>query len=468
MSKMEVKTKKSRFTPGQKKTRIRVFIGSVIFYLFLAAYIYVFVQAAKYGYGMLTDWLTRLEASQAEVKSQEVFNELFADPDWEKIYHLAGEKDTVYEGAKAYAQYMEAKVGDQELTYVQTSAGLSGNKKYIVKLGSSRVAEFTLANQAPAEEDIPDWRLDEVFVYYSRHETLTIFTVPGHRVLINGVELNVEDHVIRTTETVVESYLPEGLHGYRDMTLYFEVLLVQPEVTIFDEQGNPMEVVYDPSVNLYSEVLPEPRQISEEELNTVIQAGEAYGKYMITAIKKADLKNYFSETGSAFAYITSVDRYMQNYKKYEFTDAVVSEFYRYSDELYSAHMSVVLNVTRTNGSVKDYHLETTFFLKPDETGRWLVDSMTNVHLQETVTMVKLQFINGKEEVQTQWVNANSTQIQLPTLEAPEGKEFLGWYTKTVNGLDISYTPVFRPSETGIVYLPESYELIPMVLYAQFQ
>ena len=82
-------------------------------------------------------------------------------------------------------------------------------------------------------------------------------------------------------------------------------------------------------------------------------------------------------------------------------------------------------------------------------------------------MVKLQFINGKNQVETQWVQSNVNQIQLPMVEAPEGKEFLGWYIKTVNGLDVSYTLVFSPSESGIVYLPENYALTPMVLYAQF-
>lgn len=457
--------KTPRFTSGQKKTRIRVFIGSVIFYLFLAAYVYVFLQAANYGYGLLMDWLTRLEASQPGIRSQEVFEQLFADPDWEELYHLAGEEDTVYEGAKEYAAYMDSKVGDSKLTYVQTSAGLSNDKKYIVKHDGKRIAEFTMTNDAP-DADIPQWRLGEVFVYYTRQESLTIFTVPGRRVFINGVELDTQSHVIRTTETVAEEYLPEGIHGYRDMTLYFEVLLVQPEVTILDETGTPMEVRYDPEINLYSEVLPEAEQISDEDLDTVIQAGKAYGKYMITALKKSELKNYFFENGSAFTDITSVDRYMQSYKSYEFGEPVISEYFRYSDSLFSAHMSIELNVTRKDGSVKDYHLETTFFLKPDENGNWLVDSMTNVHIQEVITTVKLQFMKGNDEVATQWVRVDADRITLPSVEAPEGKVFAGWYLKTVDGVNVKYSLVF--DGTGEIILPEDYELTSMVLYAQFQ
>lgn len=460
--------KTPRFTPGQKKTRIRVFIGSVIFYLFLAGYIYVFLQAANYGYGLLMDWLGKLEASQPGVRSQEVFEELFSDPDWEELYRMAGEQDTVYEGADEYAAYMEAKVGDQKLTYVQTSAGLSKNKKYIVKLGKARIAEFTMANDASNDADMPQWRLDEVFVYYTRQESLTIFTVPGHTVCINDIAIDTEEHLIAYTSTVAEEYLPDNLHGYRDITLSFGGLLVQPEVTILDENGTPMEVAYDPETNHYSEILPKPEDISEEMSNLVINASKAYGRYMINE-KDHNLKAYYDANEKAYQDITQfTDRWtVQKNKGYSFEDIVVKDYYRYSDSYFSVRVSMALNVIRTDSTNKYFTMDTTFFVHQNAQGVWLVENMTNVDVQVASTMVKLQFMNGNHEVQTQWVNANAKQITLPELEIPEGKEFLGWYTKTVDGLNISYTPVFNPSETGIVYLPDEYELQPMVLYAQF-
>lgn len=467
MAKNDMKPKKQAMSPSKRRTRIRVMIGRIIFTVFLLAYMGVFYHYANYGYDLLMDWLVRLEASQPDVRSQQVFEELFSDPDWEELYHMAGEEDTVYEGAEAYATYMDTLVGDSKLTYVETSAGLSGNKKYIVKADNTKVAEFTLKNLAPEDEEIPDWTLDEVFVFYTRQESLTIFTIPGHTVYINGVALDTEAHLIQTTETVAETHLPEGLHGYRDMTLYFDGLLIQPEVTILDADGNAMEVSYDPATNLYAEVLSPAEQISQEMQDIIVEAGKAYGKYMIGAIGKNTLKNHFFASGQAYSSITGVDRFMQNYKNYSFGDPSVTEYYRYSDELISAYMSIVLNVTRTDGTIKEYYLETTFFLKPDETGKWMVDSMTNVHIQETVTMVKISFFNGSQEIASQWVNATASQIELPAVTVPSGKDFLGWYTKTVDGLDISYTLVFRPSETGVVILPEEYVLTPLVLYAQF-
>lgn len=473
MRQNETKMTSEKYTPRQKKVRTRVMIGRIIFTVFLLAYVGVLLHFAKYGYGLLMDWLVRLEASQPDVRSEEVFNELFSDPDWEALYEMAGEEDTLYEGAQAYATYMENLVGDNELTYVETSAGLSGNKKFIVKSNDTKVAEFTLKNMAPEGEEIPEWTLDEVFVFYTRQESLTIFTVPGHTVYINGVAIDTEEHMIATTSTVVEEYLPDDLHGYQDITLRFEGLLVQPEVTILDETGMPMEVVCDPTVNLYAEQLAPPEAIPEDLESMVIGAAQSFGRYMINA-RDHQLSTYFDKNAKAYQDIILFERWtMQTYQSYAFEDISVSGYYRYSDTYFSARVSMVLNVTYNSMftgeiSVKPYYLDTTFFVRQNEEGTWLVETMTNVDVQEVIHSVKLVYMQGNKLVDTQWVEADAEKITLPEIATPNGEEFLGWYTKTVNGLDVNYSLVFRPSENGVIVLPEGYTLEPMVLYAQFQ
>ena len=457
-------------TPGQRRTRTKVMISSTIFYVCLIAYIIVFILACRYGYGLLMDWLTQLEASQPDVRREEVFSELFEDPDWAKLYTMAGEEDTTYEGVQAYASYMEALVGDKELTCVETSAGLSGDKKYIVRLDKTKVAEFTLTDMAPEGEELPDWQLGTVSVFYTRTQNAYIFTVPGHTVYINGVALD-DSFVIQTTSTVAEEYMQyysTDFHGYRDMTLYIDGLLVQPNVTIQDANGNEVEVVYDAETNTYREVITE-LQISEEQKNILVKASQSYGKYMIVAASKADLRNYFDSTGPAYKNLpVQWELFVQNYSSYKFTEAVITDFYQYSDTLFSAHMNMQLQVTRMDGSIKEYDLSSTFFVEKSANGKWLVDRMTNVDIQETKTMVKLVYMSGNNAVSTDWVEADAKQITLPEIAAPNGKTFTGWYTKTTEGNTTSYSLVFAPSESGVLMLPSGNVLAPMVLYALFE
>ena len=471
---MEKKTRKEKwesFSPSKQRTYKRVRNRRIIFTAFLVVYIIAFLSFAKWGYGKLINWVERIEAADAQpnIRREEVFQNLFVDPDWEELYELAGEEDTLYEGAAAYAKYMENLVGDNELTCVETSAGLSGDKKYIIKSKDTKVAEFTLKNYNPEDENDPDWRLGEVFLFYTRQESLTIFTIPGHTVYINGVPIDTQEHLISTTHMLVEDYLDEGLHGYRDMTLRFEGLLVQPEVTIQDENGEFMEIAYDSALNLYAELLADPDPIAEDQEAAIIGAAQAYGKYMINA-KNHQLTNFYDQNGQAYQDIIAFqDRWtVQNYQSYDFADISVTKFYQYSETYFSARVSMTLNVIRTDGTTKPFALDTTFFVRQNENGTWLVETMTNVDVQVAIQTVKLVYINGNNVVDTQWVEADSKKVNLPEITVPNGKTFLGWYTKTVNGLDTSYSLVFQPNENGIITLPEGYILTPMVLYAQFQ
>ena len=120
-------SKEKKAKKGKKKKGIRV--GTVIFYLLYLMLIGAAAYGIHYGLGLLNDWLTVYEASQPDTRSQEIFDEIFANPDWGKIYDMAGLEGTQFEGKDAYVTYMQAKVGDSELTYSKTSAGLSGGQK---------------------------------------------------------------------------------------------------------------------------------------------------------------------------------------------------------------------------------------------------------------------------------------------------------------------------------------------------
>ena len=133
--------------PEQKKKK-GPRVGSVIFYTLYFLFILIFFGATYLGLNWLHGWLSDFEAAQPTLKAEQVFQEVFTDPDWGALYESAGAKDSPYEGKEQYVNYMEEKVGDSKLTYMETSAGLDKTKKkFIVKLGDEKVATFTLTDR---------------------------------------------------------------------------------------------------------------------------------------------------------------------------------------------------------------------------------------------------------------------------------------------------------------------------------
>lgn len=439
-----------------------------VFYTVYFASIAVFFIAILCVMSPLRDWLIKYEASQPNHKRDEIFNELFADPDWEKIYTLAGVQDNAFENSKTYAEHMTALTGDTELTCLETSAGLSGDKKFIIKLGDEKIASFTLTGGAENETDISAWELGTVEVFFSGAEIVTVEKLPGYTVYINGVALD-DSYTVRTVSTAAENYLPDGVHGFRLEQQQVTGLLTAPKVTVKDESGNEVAVKLNGETGIYTLDIPQ-NTASTEEKELALNATQAYAKYMIGKVNLSEVQKHFSTSSQFYKTISRSEvGWVQSGASYDFTEAVYSNYYRYSDTLFSINIDMTLNQTRFDGSVKEYNLNNTMFFQKGSNGKWLVMEATNVDVQQRTEQVRLTFVNGDQVLQSAFVDADTASVKLPTVTAPEGKVFAGWVTesKDTNGAT-TLTMVFEATDSTEIFLPGGTTLEPMTLIAHFE
>lgn len=452
------------------KEKKRSPVGTIIFYSFYLLLVLAIAGGIYYGLGLLQDWLQNYEDSQPHTKSQQIFDQLFADPNWEEIYEMAGPEDTKFESKDAFIRYMEQKIGSNALTYKETSAGLSGGQKYILRLGDENIGTFTLTNSVTDDLEIPQWELNNVEIFVSYDEYVTLTLRQGRSVSVNGVALD-GSYIVRTTSTVAEDYLPEGIHGLTSATYYVEDFLVSPEVAVTDENGNAIELSYDPETRTYTETIDAKTfEMPEEARLAVIDVAQTYCKYMIKAAGSNQLKQKIDPNSSTYKSITRSELWtLQNYSRYAFTEPTVSEYYRYSDDLFSARIAFDLNITRTNGTIKTFSLDTTFFLEKGEDGNWIATNMTNVDVQRVLSRVRISYMLDNEILQTGMIDVDTAILTLPEITVPEGKVFAGWFLESTdaNG-DTTMTQVFTPDQTGNIMIPSDYTLEPMVLHAMFE
>ena len=152
-------------------------LGGLIFYTLYFLFILVFFVAVFFGMQWLNGWLIDYQAAQPDVKAEQVYQQLFANPDWENLYVASGAQDSPFEGKEQFVDYMNAKVDAANLTYLETSAGLSNDKKYVVRNGSEKIATFTLKDHNQKETgntgllstEIPDWQLGGVELFFRQY-----------------------------------------------------------------------------------------------------------------------------------------------------------------------------------------------------------------------------------------------------------------------------------------------------------
>ena len=461
-------------------------VGSVIFYTIYFLFILAFFGATYLGLQWLHGWLSDFEAAQPTLKAQQVFQEVFTDPDWGALYEAAGAKDSPYEGKEEYVAYMEEKVGDTKLTYMETSAGLDKTKKkFIVKLGDEKVATFTLTDRNNVGNmslsgltnledikdmaDIPDWQLGAVEVFFERIGTYYIVKMGDHVASVNGVELD-DSFTIQMATTVAEKYLPEGTNGFVTCIQQIDGLMEVPTVTITDKDGKEVEVSYDEAARTFT-AKTESNTISDEVNEIALEAAKSYSLWMIDELHdRAAIAKYFDASSDAYSRIVkSTELWMQNHAGYRFENDEVSDYARYSDDICSVKVKTDLIVTRTDGSEKVYAFNQSMFFQKNEAGKWLCFESTNVDVSEPVGKVRLTFMQGDVQLTTDFYETDAKEIITPKLPVPEGQIFSGWVTVTRNeNGDTVYNVEFQPGEDGTVKLPDGNSLRPMTLYALFQ
>lgn len=469
------KNKKKKKKKSKKKKANRTI--SVIFYTLYFLMIIGFFGGMYYVSQWLTGWLADYEASQPTTRSQEVFDEYFADPDWGIIYDLADIESGPFEDRQDFVTYMENRFAGAQLTYMETSAGLSGDHKYTLKKGEESIGYFTLTDKnsvsadAPEEiltTELPDWQLGTVSVGFTRNESVTIQKLDGHTAYVNGIPVS-DDYTTQITYTVAEAYLPEGTTGFRRIRQQISGLLIAPEVTIMDENGNLCLTVYDEATGMYVEQAEE-ISISKEEKEAVINAASVYGLYMIEKASANNLAKYWKSSTDIYKTIMRMEMWMQDSSGHEFVDTEVTDYVRYTEDLFSARISYNLNVTRKNGTVKEYPLDTTLFFEKQKSGKWLAIDMTNVDIQELVNEVCITFLDANGNViSSSFVKDDVKELAVPTMTVPAGQQFIGWFTETVDAAGtITLTEVFEPGVDGVVTIPAGTTLVPMVLQPVFE
>ena len=443
-------------------------VGSVIFYTFYFLFIFLFFIGTFLGLQYLKDFLVDFEAAQPTVQSQQVFDSLFANPNWESLYDMAGVEDTPYEGKEEFVAYMENLVGDKELNMIETSAGLSGGKKYYVRVDTTRVASFTMTSDTDLTDmtQIPDWQLGEVELFYERNESYRIQKLDGHTVTVNGVPLD-DSHTIQIMTTSAEEYLPINVIGNRTCIQEITGLMAMPEIKVTDEKGTEMEVVYDEEKRIFVEQT-EATAINDELKNVAIDACKAYSMFMIEAVGADKVAKYFNTSSDVYKMIIRSDRWMQDYSDYRFGNEEVSNYVRYTDDLFSAKVSLSLFVTRTNGTVREYKVDDTLFFELQGTGKWLVFDKTNEDVTAPRGQIRLTFMDGDTQVSSELYDTHAKELTIPVPAAPSGKVFTGWYRKDVdeNGTTTA-TVIFSPDASGKVSIT-GVALEPMTLYALYQ
>lgn len=450
--------------------------GSMVFYGFYFGLILVFFVGIFITLNWLNGWLGKYEAAQPTIKCQQVFDQLFANPDWAQLYRLAGDPtgtgtnkyDTQFEGQDAFVRYMTEKVGSQQLSYVETSGGLTG-KKYLVRLGTEKLASFTLLGQQENIIDIPDWQLGEVELFLNRNQSIKIRKMENHVAYINNNPLS-DDYTIQIASTKADER-QAAENRIRTSIQEVDGLLTTPELLVYDQTGAPIEVRYNADSGMFEEQI-SAIAITDEERSAVFGALEAYAGFMINASgSRAAVAKYFDGGSQTYNDIVKMngELWMNADRGHDFLNEEILGYTKHSDTLFSVRASMVMHVKNKDNTEKDYNVTQSMYFQY-KNNKWVCTEMTNEDITAPVGEVRLSFYDlAGNQLSSDFYSTGIKSLTTPVVTAPAGKVFKGWATVETNDQgQKTWNVVFQPDEMGNVTFPDGYNLVPMKLYPLFQ
>lgn len=376
---------KTQSNPITAKFPLPLSRGALTFIIATAAVALALIILVVCAMTPLNTWLEQYETAQPKHAAEEVYDLLFAQPDWALLYDMAGVEATEYEGRSEYVTFMSAKVGTQALTYQEIPAGNITDHRYSVRLGDEEVARFTLKAVDDGVSTFPRWTLGTVEVFFTRNEQVTINIMPGCSVYINGVRLD-DSHTTLRVSTVAEEYLPEGVHGYRYNQMTLTGLLIQPTIMVLDERNNPMTVTRDPVTGIYTVPITISDAISQEAADLALAAAQDDALFSIRAISLSQLRQHFSTGASVYNEIVNSEPLVGSFESYEFDEAVTSVegYYSYTDRIFSVQVFLRLNVTGKDGTVTTIETSYSYIFTANNAGKFMVTQRIDGDLQQII------------------------------------------------------------------------------------
>ena len=459
--------KKSKFAASGSRPRGNRTL-SIIFYTVYTVLTLSLICGILYANTRLTGWLSDYENTHAQNRSREIFQTWFAEPDWNRLYGLAGIADSQYEDSEAFAAAMDELCRDKELTYQETSPGLTGQRRYLLMLDGESIGWFTLENRAPRGGRMPDWQLSQLHLNPDRTKAVTVLTPGDVTVRINGVVLT-DAHVISIQTTAAQDYLPLGYTAPRIYTYYLDGLMTTPQVTVEDSQGNSLTVTYLQEQDAFLASAPE-ETLTRELSGHCLKAAKAYAQYRISRGSLWELDQYFDTTTEIYAQIRNMEALVSDaaFPRLTYEAESITDFCAYGQDLFSVRIVLPVQVRCMDDTNLTFLVNHSFFFQR-RGDTWKCISVTEDDISQPKTFLRITFRLGDQVVSSNMYPSDTDTLSLPRISSPQGQSFAGWFRRET-GADgaITYIPVFGPEQTGTVLLPDGMLRESMTLYALFE
>ena len=348
------------------------------FYIVLLVFIALVLIATEIGKDKLRDLLAEYEGAQYKYVAEELLETKLRAGDGEALADFFADSFSEYETKENAAAYLSSLTEGKELSLQSLSSGLDDTVLYTVKCDGKKFATLELKKSGETtKHGIELYALDSVSLNPKLLGSYSVQLPKNYLLTVNGAPADAKYALGDDVPTASQDFMTEGVSGIVYTTYTFDRLCAAPTFTVRDADGRESAVRYDGDKDVYVADILYDDALASEYADYSIEAAKAYATYMQNDASFAQIKKYFDPSSELYGNLrTSQTMWVIDHNSYEFKDVEASEFYAYSDEVFSCRVKLT-HVLKYRG-LKDYndYVDMTFYFRLVD-GKYLIYNSFN-------------------------------------------------------------------------------------------
>lgn len=346
-----------------------------VFYKIYFAVLALLLIAGGVGLFWLRGFLADYEAAQPKHAADAIYAQYYASGDFAALAKKCAGDDP-FLSPDALAAYLTEACAGKELSWSSGTA-TDGQPTYVVKAGDVKISSFTLRQKEEPGARFAQYEADTFACFYQT-DTVAVVAPAGYTVSVNGIDLSETYVTEKDLPGEGDHLLPEGVAGVKYNRYEVTTLSGAPIVTTASSpEGVPAPIAYDETAQVWKASPLFDDSLAADHADFAIETAEIYALYLSNDLPFRSIANYLDLDSELYEDVRdTITYFVIDHDNADFENEVATEFYGYSDDVFSCRVTLTQVLTQGTNQFRDY-FDSTLFFRRNDTGRWVLFGMIN-------------------------------------------------------------------------------------------
>lgn len=306
----------------------------------------------------LGGWLGNYEKAQPETMVNSIIETYVKSGDFYGIKNIAPISVSPYESKETINKVLSEATKSGEITASSSASRVEGAEiAYTVKAGDKKIINVYFKKTADSSALLAKYEIISVAFDDSFYKTATITMPQNTEIKVNGIALDSADIKTATLPEIPKKYKPENLKGSSYATLSN---LLSDDLTV-EASENGVALAVTKSGTQYSVNESIDATFKDTLTTFAIDASKTYSAYMQEDSSLGAVQKYFATDTDFYQNIrTSLVIFALDHESFRFDDVKAHSVNKFSDNLYSCHVTLTQVLIRNGKEYKDYYNKNVF------------------------------------------------------------------------------------------------------------